>query len=179
MFLARNTAETCLIALSICLLITNTAFKFAGVITIQKVGRPLTYTNRIWIPEEEVLLIVDLWTRYPLNATRQWAPLFPNGGVVHLGPDNIPYTVAMMHQLRCLDVIRDQLSRPKSARDTPPTRHCLNYLRQAVMCRGDLQLDPYQYVHQVGALHPHPIRRCKNWTALYERVWENQRQYGL
>ena len=81
----------------------------------------------------------------------------------------------MLHQLRCLDVLRDQLTRTKGERDTEPTRHCLNYLRQMLLCRGDLYLDAYQYAHNVNAVHPHPVRRCRDWRAIYEKVAENQR----
>ncbi|RDX40717.1 hypothetical protein OH76DRAFT_1412755 [Lentinus brumalis] len=123
----------------------------------------------------EVLLEIDSWTRYSLFSPLEWQPLFPAGGIVHLGPKREPYTVSMLHQLRCLDVIRDQLSRVKAERDEEPTRHCLNYLRQMLQCRGDLQLDAYQYAHKVGALHPHAVRRCKDWRVVYQKVAENHR----
>ena len=119
---------------------------------------------------------MDSWTRYRLDSAQQWAPLFPEAGIIHLGSSRTPFTVSMMHQLRCLDVIRDQLTRPKSQRDIEPTRHCLNYLRQTVICRGDLHFDPIQYPHKVNALHPHAIRRCKDWGAVYGAVWKNQQE---
>ena len=58
-----------------------------------------------------------------------------------------------------------------------PSRHCFNYLRQTLACRGDLQMDAYQYAHKVHALHPHAVRRCRDWRPVYEKVWENQREY--
>lgn len=82
-----------------------------------------------------------------------------------------------MHQLRCLDVVRDQLTRPKNQRDIEPTRHCMNYLRQMIVCRGDLQFDPMQYASQINALEAHAIRRCKDWGAVYGAVWKNQEEY--
>lgn len=125
--------------------------------------------------QKEVLLIVDSWKRYPLDAAEPWAPLFPNGGVVHLGPHNATYTVGMMHQLRCLDAIRTQLARPRAEREDQPTRHCLNYLRQVLMCRDEgLKLDAFQYAHKVMSLSQHMIRRCKDWRPVYEKVWEVQ-----
>ena len=138
----------------------------------------LSYTGGIWnVDRKEVALEFDSWTRYKLDSAEQWTPLFPEGGIIHLGEPRIPYTVSMMHQLRCLDVVRDQLTRRKGERDIEPTRHCLNYLRQMVLCRGDLQFDPIQYPHQVNALHPHAIRRCKDWGAVYDAVRKNQREY--
>ncbi len=121
------------------------------------------------------MLQLDSWTRYTIFSPLEWQPLFPGGGIVHLGPEREPFTVAMMHQLRCLDVVRDQLSRSKRERDEEPTRHCLNYLRQSLQCRGDLQLDAYQYAHKVNPLHPHAVRRCKDWRVVYDKVTENQR----
>ena len=132
----------------------------------------------IWnVERKEVALEFDSWTRYKLDSAQQWAPLFPEGGVIHLGRDHTQYTVSMMHQLRCLDVIRDQLTRSLSERDAEPTRHCLNYIRQMATCRGDLQFDPIQYPHKVNALHPHAMRRCKDWRAVYDAVWKNQQKY--
>ena len=136
------------------------------------------WSTALWnVERKEVVLEMDSWTRYTLRSGAQWAALFPDGGVIHLGPSHKPYTVSMMHQLRCLDVLRDQFTRPVRDRDVEPTRHCLNYLRQMVTCRGDLQFDPYQYAHKINAVHPHAIRRCKDWRVVYERVWGNQREY--
>lgn len=132
----------------------------------------------IWsVERKEVALQFDSWTRYKLDSAQQWAPLFPEGGIIHLGPERTPYTVSMMHQLRCLNVIRDQLSRPRSERDAEPTRHCLNYIRQMATCRGDLQFDPIQYPHKVNALDPHAVRRCRDWRAVYDAVWKNQQEH--
>ena len=133
--------------------------------------------RRLSVERKEVALQFDSWTRYKLNSAQQWAPLFPEGGIIHLEPERIPYTVSMMHQLRCLDVIRDQLSRPRSERDTEPTRHCMNYIRQMATCRGDLQFDPIQYPHKVNALDPHAVRRCRDWRAVYDAVWKNQQEH--
>lgn len=124
--------------------------------------------------QSEVLLQIDRWTRYTLDSPEPWKELFPGGGVVHIGPERAPYTVSMLHQLRCLDVVREQLTRVRNTRDLEPTRHCLNYLRQTLMCRSDIHLDAYQYLHKVNALDSHPVRKCRNWTSVYEKVAENQ-----
>lgn len=97
--------------------------------------------------------------------------------MIHVGPSHTPYTVAMMHQRRCLDALREQLSRPRLERDVEPTEHCLNYLRQMTMCRGDL-VDWYQYAHKINSLNRNAVRRCKDWTAVYEKVWDNQKEHS-
>ncbi|KAI0739367.1 hypothetical protein C8Q80DRAFT_1075562, partial [Daedaleopsis nitida] len=122
----------------------------------------------------EVLLQLDNWTRYKLDSPEPWKALFPGGGVVHLGAERTPYTVSMLHQLRCVDAIREQLTRTRGGCDIEPTRHCLNYLRQTLMCRPDIYLDSYQYLHKVNPAEPFPTRKCKNWTLVYEIVKDNQ-----
>ncbi|PIL34471.1 hypothetical protein GSI_03248 [Ganoderma sinense ZZ0214-1] len=176
--LAKRTVETSLIALAIVALGLNAIFKFAARSVIDRAQDARRDNGGIWnVERKEVALQFDSWTRYQLDSSQQWAPLFPEGGIIHLGPTRTPYTVSMMHQLRCLDVIRDQLNRPKSERDAEPTRHCLNYVRQMATCRGDLQFDPIQYPHKVNALHPHAVRRCRDWRAVYDAVWKNQQEH--
>ncbi|KIP10242.1 hypothetical protein PHLGIDRAFT_66071 [Phlebiopsis gigantea 11061_1 CR5-6] len=79
-----------------------------------------------------------------------------------------------MHQLRCLDVIRDQLTRPKVDRDVHLTNHCMNYLRQIIMCHGDTHLDPILYTSDTKTVEDHPVRRCLDWRAVYDRVFRPQ-----
>ncbi|KAI0660222.1 hypothetical protein C8Q70DRAFT_82426 [Cubamyces menziesii] len=176
---SKRAVENAFITIAILLLAVNAAVKLTARLAIARAERhEKEHENELWhVDRKEVLLEVDSWTRYKLDSAQQWAPLFPGGGVIHLGEDHEPYTVSMMHQLRCLDVVRAQLAQPKHARTEEPTRHCMNYLRQTLFCRGDLQLDAYQYPHKVNAVHPHPIRRCKDWRAVYEKVAENQREY--
>ncbi|KAI0354408.1 hypothetical protein OH77DRAFT_1405001 [Trametes cingulata] len=176
--LSRRTLENVFIVVAILLLGANAGVKLAARTALDSAQKHENDGECLWTVErKEVLLEIDSWTRYHLDSAQQWAPLFPGGGVIHLGPQRTPHTVSMMHQLRCLDLVRDQLTRPKSERSEEPTRHCMNYLRQMLFCRGDLQLDSYQYAHQVNAVHPHAIRRCKDWRAVYTKVEENQREH--
>ncbi|KAL7278216.1 hypothetical protein ACG7TL_008191 [Trametes sanguinea] len=175
---SKRTVENVFIGIAIVVLALNAAFKLVARAAVWRAQRRADESTLWSVDRKEVALEIDSWTRYRLDSAQEWAPLFPGGGVIHLGPERTPYTVSMMHQLRCLDVLRDQLNRPKSERSEQPTRHCLNYLRQSLYCRADLQLDPYQYPHKVNALHPHAIRRCKDWRAVYAKVEENQREYA-
>ncbi|KAM5531448.1 hypothetical protein V8D89_014905 [Ganoderma adspersum] len=176
--LAKRTLENALITLAIVALVLNAILKFAARTVVDRGQAVWNENGGIWsVERKEVALQFDSWTRYKLDSRQQWAPLFPDGGIIQLGPERTTYTVSMMHQLRCLDVIRDQLSRPRSERDAEPTRHCLNYVRQMATCRGDLQFDPIQYPHKVNALHPHAVRRCRDWRAVYDEVWRNQQKH--
>ncbi|RPD54580.1 hypothetical protein L226DRAFT_493490 [Lentinus tigrinus ALCF2SS1-7] len=176
--LAKRAFQRYFVVVAVAFLVFNAIVKIAAYAVIQQKldlnrGAPGLSLNTG--DAEEVLLELDSWTRYTLFSPQQWQPLFPEGGIVHLGPQGQPFTVAMMHQLRCLDVVRDQLTRTKAERDEEPTRHCMNYLRQTVQCRGDLHMDGYQYPHKVNPVHPHPIRRCKDWRVVYDKVAEYQR----
>ncbi|CDO69746.1 hypothetical protein BN946_scf184697.g18 [Trametes cinnabarina] len=175
---SKRAVENVFIGIAIVVLAINATFKIVARAAVWRAQRRADEGSLWNVDRKEVALEIDSWTRYKLDSAEEWSRLFPGGGVIHLGSERMPYTVSMMHQLRCLDVVRDQLNRPKSERSEQPTRHCLNYLRQSLYCRGDLQLDPYQYPHKVNALHPHAVRRCKDWRAVYEKVWENQAAYA-
>ena len=58
--------------------------------------------------------------------------------------------------------------------DDAQTQHCMNYLREMLMCHADDMLDPYQYAHKIRALNAQPVRRCRDWRAVYERVEKSQ-----
>ena len=131
----------------------------------------------------EVAMYTGSWERYNTHDGEHWALLFPHGGAVFLDDPDSPgeraptprrYTVAMMHQLQCMDVLRVQFLLPRAQRDRARTHHCMNLLRQAILCRGDLQLDGLQYESHIRTLAPYQERRCQDWRAVYAKVAENQ-----
>ena len=65
----------------------------------------------------------------------------PSGHTVHLSePDGSvkTYTVAMFHQLRCVEVLQRAYAE-EGTHKTPLAQHCLNYLRQSLMCTMDMR----------------------------------------
>lgn len=106
----------------------------------------------------------------------EWESLVPNGSaVVHLGPYKQPFTVSMFHELRCLDIIREEILRDHTV--SGPTelgRHCLNYVRQMVTCRGDLHLESFQYASHRDPIDLRGIYECKDFEALYREVKKNR-----
>ncbi|KAJ8495662.1 hypothetical protein ONZ45_g12778 [Pleurotus djamor] len=94
-----------------------------------------------------VAMVIEETKHFQMDDDEEWASLSPNNGIVHI--DNEPFTIAMFHQLRCLDVIRkgivdlqdtgNTISTP--ATPSPLQRHCINYMRQTVLCRNDVDLD--------------------------------------
>ena len=110
-------------------------------------------------------------------ADKEWAALLPSGGVVvHLGPANRPFTVSMFHQLRCLDTVRRALAvyKENGTEASAPARHCLNYLRQMIMCRANTRLERatglYGAVHNVISEQDHI---CQDWRVVYNAVKQN------
>ena len=132
----------------------------------------------VWdVERKPVAFAFDSGLRYDLNASHAWGALVPGDGLVYLGSHREPFMVSMFHQLRCLDVMRDQLMKPLAQRDEQPARHCMNYIREMILCRGDTNLDPYQYPSNIHPVEPHPVRRCLDWNAVYRAVEDSQREY--
>ncbi|KAI0775094.1 hypothetical protein BD413DRAFT_653610 [Trametes elegans] len=115
----------------------------------------------------------------------EWNATLPRGGaLVRLGPDLRPFTLSFFHQLRCLNIIRGALMDvyrgvPEETREKHRiVHHCLNYVRQTVMCRADTRLET------VRAPTGRPItvsditHTCKDWTAVYKAAEENYDRYA-
>ncbi|EIN10135.1 hypothetical protein PUNSTDRAFT_64074 [Punctularia strigosozonata HHB-11173 SS5] len=111
---------------------------------------PFDFFNPTAIPA--VYLHVENTVHYHIGTARGKAELeqlLPNGShLVHLPrksePSSAPqtYTVALFHQMRCLNIIVDAYSsRVADVRD-PLLRHCMNYLRQSIPCQADTRLEP-------------------------------------
>lgn len=109
------------------------------------------------------------------DGASEWEALSPGKGMVHLGESRQPFSIAMFHQLRCLDTLRAGMARTAHPfNETGPavtelTGHCLNYMRQMLMCGADTTVD----VIFDRAVHPDRFT-CNNWEAVYEAVRNNQ-----
>jgi len=108
----------------------------------------------------------------------EWDTLIPGDGLVYLGPDKQPYTVSVVHQLRCIDIARrgiyDVAMHPENSakHPTPLENHCVNYLRQMIQCRADLELDPVAG-RPFPNVHPESYE-CADWDQLLDAIQENQ-----
>jgi hypothetical protein len=122
--------------------------------------------------------------RYQLDSpdgAAEWRSNVPGDGLVHLGAHRQPYTIALMHQLRCLDVVRAELVRGRDPATEEPSalaRHCLNYIKQMVICRGDTQLEPFAHPNSVDPIVMDQVYECRDWDAVYREVKENQAEYA-
>jgi hypothetical protein len=123
-------------------------------------------------------------------ADAEWAALAPRGGTLHLGPHRRPYGLSLFHQLRCLDVIRRGIvvgsgsgsgSPPSASSSSDSSRlnqHCLNYMRQMVLCRADLALDPVlagRGGEREARVHA-DTNLCVDWRRVYEELEKNQQE---
>ena len=114
------------------------------------------------------------------NADSQWNAMIPaNGGIVHLGPNKEPFMLSMFHQLRCLDIIRRAYMEGSQGGDahTSVSHHCLNYIRQMVLCRGDLRLQRVVDPYGEHAVQFRDTQTCLDWRVVYSMVQENERSH--
>ncbi|TFK18157.1 hypothetical protein FA15DRAFT_675514 [Coprinopsis marcescibilis] len=110
----------------------------------------------------------------------EWAAIVPGGdGIVYLGPEKHPYTISLFHQLRCLDIIRQETIKDRQPDEGPSDlgRHCLNYIRQMVTCRGDLEIESFQFASHKNPIDQRGVYECKDWEAVYHEVEKNQAEY--
>lgn len=127
---------------------------------------------------------------YGLYADDDWASnIPPDSGYVDLGPDHKMYSISMYHQLHCLDVMRHGFAAAKVKMLVWPgngTRvehhvvHCLNYLREMILCAGDTTLEPSDGFTIIagkkyyGATGMDVVHRCRDWTQIRSFVDANR-----
>jgi len=73
--------------------------------------------------------------------------------------------VAMVHQLQCLQVIREEYATRTTRK---MAEHCLQYLRQSVLCAADTRLESVRF-----SKPPHVVAlpgeyECRDWTKVME-----------
>ncbi|RPD74899.1 hypothetical protein L226DRAFT_68182 [Lentinus tigrinus ALCF2SS1-7] len=115
----------------------------------------------------------------PLGAPtdQEWLSIAsPSYGYIRLGPEDRTFVITMFHELHCLRMINRAFSKMPGA-TVYHIKHCLNYIRQGVLCDPDLTLEPGNFeerdfeVERVGGTH-----MCLNWDPLYE--WVDDNYYG-
>ena len=109
---------------------------------------------------------------YSLLADDDWGTLFPPGGngFVDIGPTNRTFSVSMVHQLHCLDVIRVSFVTNRTGA-YEHVEHCLRYMRQPVLCHAATTLEADEPM-RVNGVWEHAadglgsVHRCRDWTVL-------------
>lgn len=128
-------------------------------------------------PTELVQLAFDNSRHFGLNTPQglaESASIVPNDGLITDPTDNATYTVSMFHQLGCLSVIANEITRDTTQQPKPSRlgRHCLNYLRQMIECRGDTQLESFQSTNSKAPVDIHTTYVCRDWGKLYDQFNE-------
>lgn len=110
-----------------------------------------------------------------------WRASTPTGGgYVHLGAEMRLYSVAMFHQLHCIERLREALV---GEGDGHHTQHCLNYLRQFILCQPDLTLEEGNFMERNFEMEEDghgdvrmPVGRthmCSDWSVVYDAMEGN------
>lgn len=148
---------------------------------------------------DPVALTIEDSRHYALDspdADAEYRSIYPGKhlGFVRLGPKKRFFGLSMYHQMHCLDSLRKAIlgrhgHGPAAApthdsdsnvhmtkRDVEHSHHCLNYLRQTIMCNADLTLEPeiVQGSQDVGeGLFVTHV--CKDWSKVHAFVEENEK----
>ncbi|KAJ7574920.1 hypothetical protein C8J56DRAFT_718508, partial [Mycena floridula] len=120
---------------------------------------------------------VEETRHFQMENDMEWDALSPGNGLVYI--EHQPFTLSMFHQLRCLNIIRkavvnlEATGTNETVQASDLGHHCVNYLRQMVLCRANLELDLIlgkpQHFRVVSDTH-----QCLDWTVVYREVAQNQ-----
>lgn len=128
-----------------------------------------------------VYMSVENTRHYSLSNDTEWERLLPSNGVLRLGDDGREFTISMFHQLRCLNILRRTLvshrDRSIGKREMQLARHCMNYLRQMVLCRSQLHLESVRSHDGAHLAVSETTHTCQDWTAVYDGAEANAREY--
>lgn len=136
-------------------------------------------------PLDDVTMYIHNTLRYSIDTPEgeaDFASLMPSGQhLIHLGPEKRPFTLAMFHQLKCLDIVRRDflsLAEPEGAGLTDLGNHCINYLYQTVLCHSNTRLEPLRtHIWEKSAAVWEQDNVCKDWERVYEAAEENWEEY--
>ena len=131
-------------------------------------------------PVDHVFMTFENTLRYPLGVESgddDWDASLPaGGGMIRLGKDKEEYSISMFHQLRCLAIIRNDINRVKGMDNPVPgklTQHCMDYLRQMVLCRADLRLESARNPYGPRIAVSDVTHSCKDWKTVYRAAEDN------
>ncbi|KAG4429570.1 hypothetical protein IFR05_014945 [Cadophora sp. M221] len=98
------------------------------------------------------------------------------------------YSLSIMHQLHCLAVIRHVIMKYEKRDKSRFTGdgheyHCIDYIRQAILCAGDTTLDYAEIVtgsdgvqRRLGFTGANSTHQCRDWDAI--RAWAIENRSG-
>jgi len=135
-------------------------------------------------PSDLVAMTISDTARYDLteNGNIEYASLMPTGGhTVHISTTDEPvpqtFTVALFHQLKCLEIYHREYLKPLPRHVTTELRGCLNYLRQSLLCHADTRLESIKNRDIQASKQYDTI--CRDWTKVYQAAEKNYEEYIL
>jgi Mycotoxin biosynthesis protein UstYa len=74
---------------------------------------------------------------------------------------------AMIHQLQCLQVIQADYG---ASHVSEMTQHCMEYLRQSILCSADTRLESVRFSHPPHVVSLPGEYECKDWSDILETL---------
>ena len=122
----------------------------------------------------------DLGTDFGIHKRNNATLPGPNhDGVVWLtmkGGERKPFTFSLFHQLKCLNIVRDSLMARRNPPHTKPSRlaiYCMDYIRQTVLCRGDLTMESGRHPTGPNTVVSDVTHVCRDWSVIWDEVEGN------
>lgn len=127
------------------------------------------------------------------DAAAEYRSMYPGDdlGFVRLGPNRRFFGLVMYHQIHCLDSLREAIlgqghhggagaGAGRTKRDVEHAQHCLNYLRQGILCAADTTLEPEVVEGSQDVQEGLGVTRmCRDWGKVYDFVDNNYREWQL
>ncbi|ETW79631.1 hypothetical protein HETIRDRAFT_243407, partial [Heterobasidion irregulare TC 32-1] len=131
---------------------------------------PIPEANKVYMYPEDT-------HHYALSTPEgiaEWQALVPYDGTVRPGPRARPSTIAMSHQLQCLDVIRNAMVLPISPGDAQGRNardRCLNHTTQMVLRHAHAHVESARtdVTPRITDL-TRSVHRCRDWRVPHDRM---------
>jgi len=175
--------------LALCL--TTVVVAFTGFFVVARysnmftTAKPFQVSNRLTFDVELsdlVAMTISDTSRYDISDDGQadYAALMPKGGHnVHISREGAskprPYTVALFHQLKCLEIYHREYLKPPPRQVTRELQGCMNYLRQAILCHANSRLESVK--NEAIQAEKRYDTVCRDWTKVYEAAERNFEDY--
>ncbi|KAK7691638.1 hypothetical protein QCA50_005037 [Cerrena zonata] len=134
-----------------------------------------------WSPSDLDKVTMHFVRRSALYGANQdgWNHMLPSGEHLiregHLDGSVSTYTVAVFHQLQCLNIIRRYHAGDSEFPSTssPLVAHCLNYLRESILCQMDMREEQIPDKPLINGFD----RMCMDWEVIWQEAEKNHEQY--
>ncbi|KAI0315345.1 hypothetical protein OF83DRAFT_362902 [Amylostereum chailletii] len=129
-------------------------------------------------PTPPVTLVVEEPVHLPIlgpDARQEWASTSPKGiSYIRIGPEHRAFAVTMLHELHCLRLMRAGLAGDYRPASQEHFAHCLNYIRQMILCSPDLTLEPANVLERdFDAERSGGTHVCRDWRQVYDLMDDN------